>query len=68
MSVEQEIVAAYPVGAASWDTAAPGVDVTNPWRGDADTARERVLSVVWRRGRLSRVSPVFRGGASTDGS
>lgn len=57
MSVPGEIAAAYRAGAASWDTAPRGVDVPNPWNGRGPTSRERVLAVVWRRGRLSRVTP-----------
>lgn len=60
MSVPGEISAAYRAGAASWDTAARGVDVPNPWDGRGATARERVLSWAWRQGRLSRIDPVFR--------
>lgn len=29
----------------------------NPWRGDADTAEERVLSIMWARG-FSEGNPV----------
>lgn len=61
MSVPGEISAAYRAGAASWGTAPRGVDVPNPYDGRGPTARERVLAVMWRRGRLSRVDPLFRG-------
>lgn len=60
-SVNREIAAAYRAGAATWNHAPRGVDVPNPYDGRGDTARERVLSVAWRRGRLSGVSPAFRG-------
>lgn len=60
MSVPGEIAAAYRAGAASWDTAAPGEQVPNPYDGRSDTARERVLAMAWTRGRHSRIDPVFR--------
>lgn len=60
VSPERQIVAAYRAGQASWDEPLSEQPVANPWNGRAETARERVLSVVWRRGRLSRIDPVFR--------
>ena len=61
-SVTAEMAATYRSGRASWDVPGPAV---NPWNGTGPTARERVLSVMWRRGRLSGVSPVFRGAAAS---
>ncbi|MCD2191656.1 hypothetical protein [Actinomycetospora soli] len=58
-SSEQQIVAAYRAGRASWQ--AHGIDVPCPWNGRGPTTRERVLAVAWRRGRLSGVDPAFRG-------
>lgn len=46
-TVELRMAAAYRDGEAS---ARAGARRVNPWRGDADTAVERVLAVFWARG------------------
>jgi hypothetical protein len=45
--IERRIVEAYRAGEQAARDRRP---FRNPWRGDAPTARERVLSIMWARG------------------